>query len=121
MKKTFKDVDEYIKLAPKWSQAALKEIRNAIKSAAPKATESISYNMPYYNQNGRLAYFAAAKAHSGFYWLSADIKKLFAKELSKQTVVGSTLRIPQDTKVPVTLIKKIVKYRVKLNEFKKKK
>ncbi len=121
MKKTFKDVDEYIKAAPEWAQATLKELRKIIKSSAPKAIESISYNMPYYNYNGRLAYFGTAKTHSGFYWISAEDKKILKKDLAKANVVGSTLRIPQGEKVPVVLIKKIVKQHIKQNESKKKK
>jgi uncharacterized protein YdhG (YjbR/CyaY superfamily) len=55
MKKTPKDVDEYIASAPKEVQAKLKELRAAIREVAPTAVERISYGMPYYDYKGRLA------------------------------------------------------------------
>src|SRR5690606_26073893 len=52
--------------APKWAQPLLRELRRVIRKAAPEARESISYRMPYYSQNGRLAYFAAFTSHCSF-------------------------------------------------------
>lgn len=121
MKKEVNDVEDYIAVAPPWAKETLKELRRVIKLAAPKATESISYRMPYYSQNGRLAYFGAYTNHTSFHWISGQDKKTFAKELAKVQVVGSTLQIPKGKKVPVVLIKKIVEARVKTNELKKKK
>ena len=115
LKKKPTTVGEYIAEAPAWSKNTLKELRRTIKAAAPSAKESISYRMPYYSQHGRLAYFAAFKNHCSFFWISASDKKVFAKEFASQKVVGSTLQIPQGKKVPVTLIKKLVKTRVKSN------
>lgn len=120
MKETIQDVDRYIAAAPQWARATLKELRRAIQAAAPKAKESISYHMPYYSQNGRLAYFAAYTSHCSFHWISGADKKAFAKELKSANVAGSTLRIASGTKVPVGLIQKIVKARVKANEARKK-
>ena len=108
-------VSSYIVAAPKWAQNILRELRRTIKAAAPKAQESISYHMPYYSFNGRLAYFAVNKKHVGFYWISAQDKKTLAKELASQKVVGNSLHIPEGEKVPITLIKKIIKARVKSN------
>jgi uncharacterized protein YdhG (YjbR/CyaY superfamily) len=118
-KKIPKSVDDYIASAPEWARGTLQELRRTIKSAAPEAKESISYRMPYYNQDGRLAYFGAHKNHCSFHWISAEDKKTFAKELASQTVVGSTLRIIRGEKVPTTIIQKIVKQRIKNNISKK--
>ncbi|HEY8534952.1 MAG TPA: DUF1801 domain-containing protein [Vicinamibacterales bacterium] len=112
-------VTEYIARAPKWAQPLLRELRRVIRKAAPEARESISYRMPYYSQNGRLAYFAAFTSHCSFFWLSAQDRKTYAKELASQTVVGSTLRIPRGGKVPAALIQKIVRNRVRENMAKK--
>lgn len=121
MEKREETVSEYISNAAKWAEPLLRELRKAIKVAAPNAKESISYHMPYYSQNGRLAYFGANKKHVGFYWISPQDKKTFSKELASQKVVGSSLHIPEGKRVPVTLIKKIVRSRVKENEARKKK
>lgn len=116
MKKS--EVDSYIKSAPAWARPILKEVRRAIRDAAPEATESISYKMPYYSQSGRLAYFGAYKNHCSFFWISSADKKNFSKELAKQKVVGHTLQIPRGQKVPVAFIKKVVRSRVKSNQAK---
>jgi uncharacterized protein YdhG (YjbR/CyaY superfamily) len=113
MQKASPSVPAYIAAAPAWSRPALRALRRCIRTAAPKAKESISYGMPYYSQDGRLAYFAAFKAHCSFYWVSAAEKKRFAQELSKLHVVSSTLRILQGEKVPVGVISKLLKARLK--------
>ncbi len=115
MQKKIQNVGSYIKNAPVWAMGTLKDLRKTIKSVAPEAKESISYHMPYYNQNGRLAYFAYFKKHCSFFWLGKEEKQKFAKELTKQKVVGSTIQIPMGNKAPITLIKKIVKNRLKNN------
>ena len=114
-------VSDYISNAPAWAHSTLQELRRVIKSAAPKSKESMSYHMPYYSQGGRLAYFAAFKNHCSFFWISSSDKKKYAKDLKSMKVVGSTLQIPRGEKVPITLIKKIVKARVTSNEAKERK
>ena len=66
-KTTAKDIDEYIAGFPKDIQAILQKIRQAVKKAAPDATEKISYQMPTFYLNGNLVHFAAFKHHIGFY------------------------------------------------------
>jgi uncharacterized protein YdhG (YjbR/CyaY superfamily) len=109
------NVTSYIAAAPKWAQGTLRELRKVVKAAAPKAEEKISYHIPYYNYEGRLAYFAVNKKHIGFYWISAKDKKTFAKDLASLKVVGNSLHIARGEKVPVGFIKRLVKSRVKSN------
>jgi uncharacterized protein YdhG (YjbR/CyaY superfamily) len=65
--KQVKDVDENFALSPKGLQYKLKELREIIKLAAPKAQEHISYGMAYYHYKGRLVYFGLSKKHIGLY------------------------------------------------------
>jgi len=58
-------VDAYIATAPKAVQPMLHQLRQAIRGAAPKAEEKLSYGMPYYAYHGRLIYFAAHRNMSG--------------------------------------------------------
>ncbi len=110
-----KTVDEYIKNAPETLRGRLNDIRKTIKSAAPNAEEKISYSMPYYGHKGRLAYFAYFKKHIGLY-IPPPITKIFAKELKDYETNMATIRFPHDRKLPLALVKKLVKARVKLNE-----
>ena len=111
--KKFKNIDEYISVFPRDIQITLQQIRETIHKAAPKAAEVISYNMPAFKQNGVLVYFAAFKNHIGFFPTSSGIKK-FSKELSSYETSKGTIRFPLDKKIPLSLIRKIARFR--LNE-----
>ena len=113
-------VDEYIKNAPAELQGRLKDLRSVIKQVAPSAEEKISYAMPYYGYKGRLVYFSYFKNHIGVY-LTPPITKMFAKELKEYETHMATIRFPHDKKLPLNLVKKLVKARVKLNDELKKK
>ena len=62
-----KNIDSYIATFPDNVQALLTRVRRTIRTAAPKATEVISYNIPAFRQNGLLVYFAGFKNHVGLY------------------------------------------------------
>ena len=109
-----KDIDTYIALQPVNVRERLELMRIAISSAAPKAEEMISYGMPAFKYHGMLVYFAAFKKHIGFYALpSGNIE--FQKELSAYKQGKGSIQFPLDKPLPITLIKKIVKFRVKEN------
>lgn len=111
----FTTVDQYIGTFAPDIQAKLQEIREVIKAAAPKADELISYNMPGYKLNGMLVFFAANKAHLGFYPATNSMNE-FAKDLTKFTTTKGSVHFPYDQPLPVKLITKMVKYRVKENQ-----
>ena len=117
VKKAPKDVDEYIARAPKEVQDKLWAIRVAIKEVVPTAVESISYGMPFYDYKGRLAWFGLAKAHIGLY-LRPPVVEEHKNELADYETTKSTVRFPLDKKIPVPLIKKLVKARMEKNEAK---
>ncbi len=112
--KKFKNIDEYIPGFPVDIQIILRQIRETIHKAAPNAEEVISYNMPAFKQNGVLVYFAAFKNHIGFFPTSSPIV-VFKKELTGYKTSKGTIQFPLDKPMPLSLIKKIVKYRVKEN------
>jgi uncharacterized protein YdhG (YjbR/CyaY superfamily) len=106
-------VDEYIAQSPKDSRDALTQLRQAIKAAAPKATEVISYQMPIYKYGGRpLVGFAGYKKHYGFYLMSFAVMTAFDAEVKDYRSSKFTLQFPVDRPVPVALVKKLVKARV---------
>ncbi|MBI2042024.1 MAG: DUF1801 domain-containing protein [Candidatus Nealsonbacteria bacterium] len=117
MNKRPKNVEAYIASAPKEVRGKLKELRTAIRLAAPKAEEKISYGMPYYGYHGRLAYFAYFKDHVSLFAMP-PIAEEFKKELKKHVTGKSTIRFSFDEKLPTVLIKKIIKARAKNNEAK---
>lgn len=112
---TPKNAEEYIKQFPKDVQAALQQLRNTIKDAAPKAEEVISYKMPGYKYQGMLVYFAGYKNHIGFYAAPTGHEK-FKKELSVYKSGKGSVQFPLDKPLPLKLISRIVKFRVAQNE-----
>jgi len=74
--------------------------------------------MPFYAYHGRLIYFAAHKNHVGMYPIIGREKDLYAKELKPYLVDKATLQFPIGSRLPITLVKKIVRARAKANEAK---
>ena len=108
------DVDEYIAGFPKDTQKMLKQLRETIIKAAPGAEELISYQMPAYKYHGALVYFAGYKNHIGFYPTASGIEA-FKKELSVYKGAKGSVQFPLDKPLPLQLISKIVKFRMKEN------
>ncbi len=111
---SFQTIDEYIALWPADVQAKLQSLRATIQKAAPKAEETISYQMPTYTLFGNLVHFAAYKNHIGFYPVPSGMKA-FEKELSKYKSGKGSAQFPIDQPLPLALVTKIVKFRVKEN------
>ena len=116
-KKGFKTTDEYIDSFPQNIQAALQQVRQAIKDAAPKAQEVISYSMPAFKQTGILVWFAAFKNHIGFF-PKVSAMEAFKEQLTLYKTSKGTIRFPLDKPMPISLIKEIVKFRVKEDQSK---
>jgi uncharacterized protein YdhG (YjbR/CyaY superfamily) len=110
-----KSVDEYIASAPTGVQDKLKEVRDAIKKAAPSSRESISYSMPYYSYKGRLAWFGLHTQHIGLY-LRPPVVEEHKSDLAGYVTTKSAVHLPLDRRIPVSLINKLVKARMKMNE-----
>ena len=106
-----KNIDAYISDFPEVVREQLETLRQAIKSAAPKSVEVISYGMPAFKQNKVLVYFAGYKNHIGFYPTGTGITA-FEKEISKYKYSKGAVQFPIDAKLPLALIKRIVKFRV---------
>lgn len=112
-----KDIDGYISQFPDDVQAVLQEVRATISRAAPNAEETISYQMPAFRQQGILVYFAAWKKHVGLYPpITGD--KAIEKAVARYAGPKGNLQFPLDEPMPLDLIERIVKLRVKLDEAK---
>lgn len=109
------NTDEYIATFPEKTKVMMEQLRDTIKKAAPKAEEVISYGMPAYKQNGMLVYFAAFRNHIGFYPTASGIKE-FKKELFMYKGAKGSVQFPLDKPLPLSVVKKIVKFRVAENQ-----
>jgi uncharacterized protein YdhG (YjbR/CyaY superfamily) len=108
-------IDEYISGFPRDIQRLLKQVRSTIRKAAPAAQETISYRVPAFMFEGSLVYFAAFKNHIGFFPTSSGITH-FKNELSAYESAKGSVRFPLDQPIPLDLITKITRFRVKENQ-----
>jgi uncharacterized protein YdhG (YjbR/CyaY superfamily) len=112
MSATPRTIDEYLAHLPEEKRAALEKLRRAIKAAAPKAEECISYQVPAFRLDGRmLVWFGAAANHCSFYPGAAPIAAHKAALESYSTSKG-TVRFQPDRPLPATLVRKLVKSRI---------
>ena len=107
-------IDEYIASFPDDAQQALRQVRATVREAAPDAVETIKYTMPTYVLHGNLVYFAAHKNHIGFYATPAG-NVAFAEELAPYKTGKGSIQFPLDKPMPLSLIDKMVRYRVQEN------
>ena|SRR5687768_7592395 len=97
----------------------LAKVRKAIKEACPRADEIFSYNIPGYKYLGRpLIYFSAYKKHCSIFGMSRKILTDNKTDLSKFRIVGSTIHFTPDNPPGVTLVKRLVRSRMKEIEVK---
>lgn len=112
-----KDVESFLAKAPAVQRAALKTLRAAIKAAAPEAEEVISYGVPMFKYRGHpLVSFGYGREHCSFYVQSPAVMKAHAKLLTSYDTSKGTVRFTADKPMPATLIKKLVKARMKETE-----
>ncbi len=112
-----KTVNQYLAAVPEPARSTLKEVRAAIRAAAPaETTEIISYGMPMYKYKGTLIGFAAYAKHCSLFLATPSLLKLFKDELSRYEISKGTIRFPTDKPLPASLMKKIVKARAVQND-----
>jgi uncharacterized protein YdhG (YjbR/CyaY superfamily) len=105
-------IEEYIAAAPADVQDRLNNLHETIRKAAPGAEEGLKWRMPAYSYQKILVTFAVFKQHIGFYPMATALKE-FKKELSSYDTGGMSIQFPHDKPLPLPLITKIVKFRVK--------
>lgn len=109
--RTPSSIDAYISSFPEGVRERLEAVREAVRSAAPAATETIKYGIPTFVWNGNLVHFGAFKKHIGFYPVPAEL----SEELAGFEQGRGSVRFPYDGPLPLELITGIVRFRVAQN------
>jgi uncharacterized protein YdhG (YjbR/CyaY superfamily) len=109
------NTDDYIATFPPNVQKVLQQVRATIRKAAPGAKESFKYAIPTFEQHGNLVHFAAFKNHIGFYALPTG-NEAFKEDLADYKQGKGSIQFPLDKPIPLDLITRMVKFRVKENE-----
>lgn len=105
-------IEEYIDTAPEATRERLWQLHECILSAAPGAAQGLKWSMPAYSYKRILVTFAVFKNHIGFY-PTASAMEAFAGNLAKYKTAMGSVQFPHDQPLPLALIKKITRFRVK--------
>ncbi len=114
MKAAPASVDDYIAAQPAQARAQLKRLRAAIRACAPGATQKISYGIPTFHLQGNLVHFAAFSSHIGFYPGASAITR-FQRDLARHDTAKGTVRFALDAPLPLALVARMVRFRVREN------
>ena len=110
-----KTIDGYLAALNPQQRAALEKLRKAIRSAAPKAKECISYGVPAFRLNGKfLVALGAAAKHCSFYPGSA--LRALKVDLKGYDTGKGTIRFQPDSPLPSALVRKLVRARMAQQE-----
>jgi uncharacterized protein YdhG (YjbR/CyaY superfamily) len=105
-------IDQYLRTLSAEEREPLEQIRQAIRSAAPRAEEYISYGVPAFRLNDRLLVaFAAASKHSSFYPGAYPLAK-HKEDVAAYDTSKGTIRFRRGAPLPLPLIRKLVKARI---------
>jgi len=115
-----KTIDEYLAAVGDDQRAALEKLRKMIRTAAPKAEECISYQLPAFRQDGPLVGFGATANHCAFYLMSSCTVEDYRDELKSYDTSKGTIRFPADQPLPAALVRKLVKARIAENAARRK-
>ena len=111
-----KTVEAYLKALPDEQRAALEKLRATIRSAMPQATEHISYRMPAFKAEGRfVVWYAAFRDHYSLYPASEEVRSSLGDAIAPYLSGKGTIRFEFGERLPVGLVKKIVKTRLREN------
>lgn len=111
-----KDVASYLRVVPAEARASLEKVRQTIKSVVPEAVEVISYGIPTFKLDGRmLVSYAAFAEHCSFFPGAGPVNEHEAELKSFQTSKG-TVQFTSTRPLSASLVKKLVKTRIRLNE-----
>ncbi len=106
-------IDEYISGFPPETRRVLRQLRAVIRSAAPEATETISYGIPTFDLHGKhLVHFGGFARHVGFYPTPSGTEE-FQQALAGYKSGKGSVQFRLDEPLPEDLVREIVAFRVR--------
>lgn len=107
------DIKAYLAALSPEQRKGLETIRKTIRATAPTLEDNFSYGIPGFKLNGRSFLWCAAWAkHYSIYPINAGMRDVLAAESKKYETSKGTVRFPADERLPVILIRKLVRARL---------
>jgi uncharacterized protein YdhG (YjbR/CyaY superfamily) len=108
-----KSVDAYFAGLEGEPRAALLRLRETIAAAAPGADEGITYGMPGFLVDGKgLVGYMAFQDHYSLFPMGPQAIEAHREELGDLVTGKGTISFAYGKRLPVTLVKKVVKTRL---------
>jgi uncharacterized protein YdhG (YjbR/CyaY superfamily) len=108
-----KSVEAYLSALRGEERAAIERLHDAIARAAPEAEEAIVYGMPGFKMHGKsFVGYMAFKDHYSFFPMSPSAIDAHRTELGAHVTGKGTISFDYGERLPVTLVKKVVRTRV---------
>lgn len=104
-------IDQYLNKFPKEDADKMQTLRTSIHKIAPDAQETFSYGVPALTLNGNTVMYGLFKNHIGLY-PDPETIEIFKKDLSGYELSKGTIKFPLDKPLPISLISKIVTYKL---------
>ena len=107
-------IDEYLDGVPEDRRRALEDLRRKILSIVPEAEECISYGIPAFRLNTAVvAGFCATVKGCSYLPFSGSTLKTLARDLDRYDQTKSSLHFSPEKPLPIALVRKLVKTRIK--------
>ena len=107
-------VRAYVDALPPEARAAVARLRALIRAAAPKAVESRSYGILGYKVDGRpFVYCGGFQKHAAMYPVTPAMRRDHGDAIAPFQASKGTLRFPLERPLPVALINRLLKTRLK--------
>jgi uncharacterized protein YdhG (YjbR/CyaY superfamily) len=107
-------VAAYLAAMPPAARRTTQQLRTLIRAAAPKAVESRAYGIIGYKIDGRpFVYCGGFKAHVAMYPVTAAMRRDHGGAIAPFQASKGTLKFPLGEPLPSTLIKRLLKTRLK--------
>jgi uncharacterized protein YdhG (YjbR/CyaY superfamily) len=108
-----KGVEAYFRSLPPEQRKALQKLRDTIAAAAPAAEEGITYSMPGFLLGGKgFVGYVAFKDHYSSFPMSPAAVDAHRTELGDHVTGKGTISFDYGKRLPVPLIKKVVRTRL---------
>ena len=104
-------VDEYLAAAPEAALPHLIALRELLRGVAPRATETLKWGQPVFEQGTILFSYAAHRAHLNFVPTGPALAP-FAGELQEYKRAKDSFQLPYYRPLPTDLLRRIATYRL---------